>query len=313
MRTLQRWLQKNEDGRKNAVRPAPSNKLTEQEKADILKICNSDENSNLPPSQIVPKLADNGEYLASESSFYRVLHENNQQHHRGRAKSPQKRTEPTTHIATAPNQVWSWDITYCPTFTRGKYYYLYMFEDIFSRKIVGWEVHENECGGLASEQIEKAVLSERCLLSPLILHSDNGSPMKSSTLIAKLDELGVTPSRGRPRVSNDNPYSEALFKTLKYRPDWPADGFEDLNAARKWVEEFVNWYNNHHLHSEIRFVSPAQRHANQDASILAKRHEVYEAAKKRNPNRWSGKTRNWSRVEIVTLNPSSSKTKKEAA
>lgn len=164
---------------------------------------------------------------------------------------------------------------YCPTFTRGKYYYLYMFEDIFSRKIVGWEVHEYECGGLAAEQIEKAVLSEKCLLSPLILHSDNGSPMKSSTLIAKLDELGVTPSRGRPRVSNDNPYSESLFKTLKYRPDWPADGFEDLNAARKWVEEFVNWYNNHHLHSEIRFISPAQRHANQDASILAKRPRMH--------------------------------------
>jgi len=260
IRTLQRWGQTNEDGRKSAVRPIPANKLTEQEKADILRVCNSTENANLPPSQIVPKLADNGEYLASEASFYRVLHENNQQHHRGRAKSPQKHAEPTTHTATEPNQV-----------------------------------------------------SERCLFSPLVLHSDNGSPMKSSTLIAKLDELGVTPSRGRPRVSNDNPYSEALFKTLKYRPDWPADGFEDLNAARKWVGEFVDWYNNYHLHSEIRFVSPAQRHKNQDASILAKRHKVYEAAKKRNPNRWSGKTRNWSRIETVTLNPSSGSIKKEVA
>jgi putative transposase len=134
-------------------------------------------------------------------------------------------------------------------------------------------------------------------------HSDNGAPMKSSTLLAKMYELGITPSRGRPSVSNDNPYSESLFRTLKYCPQWPAKGFATLEAARVWVCGFVRWYNHEHRHSRIRFVTPAQRHQGKDGDILARRHEIYEAAKAARPDRWSGKTRNWTPVGAVMLNP----------
>ena len=135
---------------------------------------------------------------------------------------------------------------------RGKYYYLYLIEDIYSRKTVGWEVHENEDGAKAAVLLQRSVISEQCLREPLVLHSDNGTPMKLATLLSKMYELGITPSRGRPRVSNDNPYSEALFRTLKYCPQWPTKGFGTLDAARCWVRDFIRWYNHEHRHSRIR-------------------------------------------------------------
>lgn len=127
--------------------------------------------------------------------------------------------------------------------------------------------------------------------------------MKSLTLLTKMYDLGITPSRGRPRVSNDNPYSESLFRTLKYCPQWPAEGFATLDDARVWVREFIKWYNHHHCHSRIRFVTPAQRHRGEDKMILKKRHEVYEQARQKRPERWSGNTRNWEPVGAVNLNP----------
>lgn len=305
-KTYRRWLVGNEvlaDQRPQVKKNPPQHKLTDEEKAMILQICNEPEYASLPPSQIVPKLADKGVYIASESSYYRVLHEHGQLHHRGRTKQPSKVKQPTTHIATSANQLWSWDISYCPTLTRGLFYYLYMVEDIFSRKIVGWEVHEQESGDLAAELMQRTVISERCFKQPLVLHSDNGAPMKSSTLLAKLYELGITPSRGRPRVSNDNPFSESLFKTMKYTAKWPAKGFANLTESRKWVQAFVHWYNEQHCHSGIKFVTPGQRHSNLDQSLLASRTEVYEQAKQRNPKRWSRNVRNWEYIDEVTLNP----------
>ena len=127
--------------------------------------------------------------------------------------------------------------------------------------------------------------------------------MKSSTLLAKMYELGITSSRGRPRVSNDNPYSESLFRTLKYCPQWPATGFATLQAAREWVARFIEWYNHEHRHSRIRFVTPAQRHCGNDNAILAARHAVYETAKTNRPERWSRATRNWQPINAVMLNP----------
>ena len=186
----------------------------------------------MPPSQIVPRLADQGRYLASESSFYRILRAADQQHRRGRSQPPRHVPAPTSHTATGPNQVWSWDITYLPSLVRGQYYYLYLIEDIYSRKGVGWEVHEQECGEQAAALLQRSVIREQCWKQPLVLHSDNGAPMKSVTLLTKMYDLGITPSRGRPRVSNDNPYSESLFRTLKYCPLWPSDGFASLEAAR---------------------------------------------------------------------------------
>ena len=224
-------------------------------------------------------------------------------HHRGKAKAKQERRAVTTHIEEAANEVWSWDISYLPSQVRGRFFYLYLIMDIFSRKIVGWEVHPHEGGGEAATLIQRAVIAESCFRKPLVLHSDNGSPMKSQTMQTKLYDLGIIQSHSRPRVSNDNPYSESLFRTLKYCPQWPSQGFESVMTAREWVSKFTHWYNEEHRHSRIRFVTPMQRHQGEDASILAKREEVYAHAKEKHPNRWSGQTRNWKAVGRVTLNP----------
>jgi transposase InsO family protein len=183
------------------------------------------------------------------------------------------------------------------------FFYLYMIEDVFSRKIVGWEVYDRESSSYAATFVHKAVLAEGCILNPLVLHSDNGSPQKGFTLNAKLQSLGIMPSFSRPHVSNDNPYSEALFRTCKYRPDYPHHGFESIEDARSWMRQFVYWYNEIHRHSEIRFVTPSQRHQGHDLQILQSRREVYEKAKARNGNRWSGTTRNWDYIDHVWLNP----------
>jgi len=306
LRTYRRWVRDgniSEDRRADAQRPTPANKLTAQERTQILEICNQPEYESLPPSQIVPRLADKGKYLASESSFYRILKEADQLHHRGKAKAKQKQRPPTTHIAKAANEVWSWDISYLPSVVKGQFFYLYLIMDIFSRKIVGWEVHDQEGGEEAAALMQRTVLAERCFRKPLVLHSDNGSPMKSQTMQAKLYDLGVIPSHSRPRVSNDNPYSESLFRTLKYCPQWPSERFESLSAARKWVSEFACWYNEEHRHSRIRFVTPMQRHQGEDSEILARRDEVYAQAKEKHPSRWSGSARNWTPIGSVALNP----------
>lgn len=279
------------------------NKLSEKERQAILDACNEPENASLPPSQLVPILLDQGIYLGSESSFYRTLNDNNQLNHRGRSKAPTKVAKPTSHIASGPNEVWSWDITYCASIVKGQFYYLYLFEDIYSRKVVGYEVHETECGERAAELVQRCMLKEQCFNKPPVLHSDNGAPMKALTMKAKLEELGVLSSYSRPRVSNDNPYSEALFRTLKYRPEWPSSGFTSLNETRDWVENFVRWYNDKHRHSKINFVTPTQRHDGQDGMLLAKRKVVLNAAKTAHPIRWSGDVRNCDPAGPVSLNP----------
>jgi len=308
VRTYRRWYKNGEiqlDQRPLVVRSAPANKLSDEECQTIVATSNRAEFSSLPPSQIVPTLLDQGIYLASESSFYRIFKAMDLQHHRGRSQAPKKRAKPTSFAASGPNQVWSWDITYLPSRVVGQFYYLYLFEDIFSRKIVGYEVHERECGELASKLVQRCMLLEQCFntATPLVLHSDNGAPMKALTMKAKLEELGVMSSYSRPRVSNDNPYSEALFRTLKYRAEWPSSGFSSLSDARDWVQTFVNWYNNEHKHSKINFVTPAERHSGKEEAILADRKLVLEAAKQKNPKRWSGSVRNCEAVGVVMLNP----------
>lgn len=306
LRTYRRWVRGGKikgDNRPGADRPVPANKLSPEEEQAILDHCNQKEYASLPPSQIVPDLLDSGIYLASESSFYRVLHRHGQLHHRGRSQAPKHQAAPTTHVATKANEVWSWDITYCPSRVKGQYFYLYMFLDPFSRKIVGYDVYERECGELAAAMIQRCQLREQCLHEPLVLHSDNGAPMKAVTMKAKLEELGITPSHSRPRVSNDNPFSEALFRTLKYRPNWPSSGFKDVSEARDWADHFVHWYNHKHKHSKLNFVTPAERHEGKDQEILASRKLVLEAAKRVNPNRWSGEVRNCAPVGPTTLNP----------
>ena len=303
-RTLQCWQR---DALRADQRPArvqtPANRLSEPERQAVLAVANSDEFGHLAPSQIVPRLADRGEYIASESTFYRVLRAAKQLGHRSAQRPGQPRGKPRALSATAPNELFSWDITYLPTLVMGRYFYLYLFLDIFSRKVVGWQVYETESSALASEVMRDICLRERIAPGQVVLHSDNGSPMKGATMLATLQALGVAPSLSRPSVSNDNPYSESLFKTLKYRPDYPARAFDTVLAARQWVGTFVNWYNLEHRHSAIRFVTPHERHAGQDGALLAKRADIYEAAKAANPQRWSGATRNWQPVREVHLNP----------
>lgn len=311
VRSIQRWVKKPEDQRKNR-RFIPANKLNEKERQEILRVSNTLEFKDLPPSQIVPALADRGVYIASESSFYRVLKEKKQLAHRGKAKA-RTHKKPVSYLATGPNQVWSWDITYLPTSVKGAFYYLYMITDIYSRKIVGWEIHESQSDELSSELIRKACLSEKISHDELVLHSDNGSPMKGATMLATLQNLGVVPSFSRPSVSNDNPYSEALFKTLKYTPAYPSDPFKSIVAARMWVHGFVKWYNETHKHSGIKFVSPSERHHGKDSAILANRDVVYKNARKKIPARWSGKTRNWGEIKEVSLNPGKKKQIYEAS
>lgn len=216
--------------------------------------------------------------------------------------------EPSYHratplVATGPNQVWSWDITYCRSVVRGMFYYLYLILHIWSRMIVGWAVHEREDNELAARLIRATVRRENVEEDRLILHSDNGGPMKGATMLATLQSLGVVPSFSRPSVSNDNPYSESTFSTMKTSPAYPVRPFKTLEDAEDWVAEFVYWYNYEHLHSGIRFVSPADRHYGDDREILAARQEVYERARQENPSRWSRKTRDWSPITKVHLNP----------
>ena len=292
-----------EDKRPTAERPEPSNKLTVEEYKSVLNVLTLPRYADLPPSQVVPALADKGIYIASESTMYRILRIEKMQNHRGYSKPSQKRKYPQTHVAEAPNQVWTWDITWLPTMVVGMYYKLYMIVDIFSRKIVGWEVWTEETGELASDLVEKAIMNEKIRGNPLVLHSDNGSPMKSFTLKAKLESLGVMSSFSWPRVSNDNPYSESLFRTFKYRPGYPQDGFVDIYKAREWVLEFVDWYNNKHYHSGLNFVTPSSRHCGQAKEIMANRKKVYMAAKMLHPLRFKRGIKNFDLPEYVSLNP----------
>ena len=194
-----------------------------------------------------------------------------------------------------------------PTGVRGLYFYLYLFVDLFSRQTVGWQVYDRESAELASGLLQ--AICERQGITPnqLTVHSDNGSPMKGEAMLATLQRLGVAASRSRPAVSNDNPYSEALFRTLKYRPQMPVKPFNGLLQARRWVTDLVHWYNHEHRHSAISFVTPAQRHMQVDQAFLDDRVKVYAAARRANPNRWSGAIRNWIRITQVHLNPQTEK------
>jgi len=304
LRTLQRW-ESNEGGGDQRCGPlkGPENALSEAERALVVAVATSPMYRDLPPSQIVPILADAGVYMASESSFYRILREEKLLAHRGRARAATY-SRPSEQVATGPNQVWSWDISYLKSPVKGKFYYLYVVVDVWSRKIIGWAVHETESDQLAAALIREAALREGVDAEQLVLHSDNGAPMKGATMLATLQWLGIVPSFSRPRVYDDNPYSEALFRTVKYRPGYPSRPFESLDVAREWVKDFVGWYNDEHRHSAIRFVTPSQRHCGTEQAVLDHRKEVYRSVREQKPSRWSSEVRNWDPIKIVVLNPS---------
>lgn len=302
-RSVQRWRRADvgDDGRAGP-RTRPANALTSAERAKVLEVVNSPEYRDLPPKQIVPRLADEGRYVASESTIYRILRAEGQDAHRGRTK-PRTVRGVDEHLATAANQVWSWDITYLPSSVRGRFFYLYLVEDVWSRRIVGFEVHEEESMELSAALVLTTCTAQGVDPRGLVLHSDNGGPMRGSTMLATLHHLGIVPSFSRPSVSDDNPFIESLFRTLKYRPQYPYRPFETLEQARAWVAEFATWYNTEHRHSGIRFVTPNERHDGREKDILAQRVRVYERARRKHPNRWSRGTRNWTPAPAVFLNP----------
>ena len=318
LRTLKRWRKAfggdgdGEDRRKGSPRDV-AHRLSEEERQRILLTCNQPEYASLPPGQIVPALADQGLFIGSESSFYRILHQAGQCHRRGRARLPQEPRSVPRLMADRPNAVWSWDITYLPTTVRGVWLYLYLVIDVWSRKVVAWDVAEVESAAIAADLVQRACLKERYRRprgvganqphqQPLILHADNGNAMRAATLESRLEELGVLRSFSRPRVSNDNPFSEALFRTVKYRPDYPNRPFASNEEACEWVRTFVDWYNHQHRHSGIKFVTPHQRHSGTATAICQQRADVYEKARQAQPRRWSRSTRCWRQPEEVWIN-----------
>jgi putative transposase len=305
--TITRWRARSGagDGRRGPKTKA-KNALSDAERAEVVEFMNTPEHSSMSPSTLVPMLSTLGIYVASESTFYRIAREEKLLNSRGRAR-PRSYRRPREVRATGPNQVWAWDITFLPTKVRGRFLKLYIVLDVWSRMIVGAEVHEIEDASLAAALIESCCIAQRISADQLILHSDNGSAMKGNTMLAKLQQFGVMPSFSRPSVSDDNAFAESVMRTIKYNPAYPDRPFADLAEARAWVATFVAWYNNEHLHSGIQFVTPAQRHLGLDVEILAHRHRVYTAARARHPERWTGPTRNWVHPSVVVLNPAPEK------
>jgi putative transposase len=303
-RSIDRW-RKRPDGDDRRVGPhhVPRNALSDGERARVVEVMTSAKYAGVSPKQLVPELADDGLYLASESTLYRLR----QQFGLAKRRHGGARTHVTRgsrmHRATGPNQVWSWDITYLPTTVRGRFLYLYLVMDVWSRRIVGWTVAQSENADTAGELVQRICQEGGIEAKGLVLHSDNGAPMRGATMIATLQWLGIVPSFSRPHVSNDNPYSEALFRTLKHTPAYPRLPFACVEAARSWVARFVDWYNREHRHSGIRYVTPDERHHGREAGVLSARRKLYEDARRRKPERWARGIRNWTPLGVVLLNP----------
>lgn len=313
VRTLQRWIKNpdREDARKNN-RFAANNALSKIEQSAALTVVCSPEYRDKSPNQIVPILAEKGLYIGSESTLYRLLRSAGLLTHRSKAKAP-VRERPEAMNATGPNQVWTWDISYLLSHVRGKYFYLYLILDIWDRSIVGWSVEEEESGSRAAELLRKTCIRQGVKAGELIVHQDNGAPMISFEFLAALSHWGRA-SYSRPGVSDDNPFSESQFKTLKYRPDFP-ERFATIDAATAWIETYVEWYSNEHRHSGIGYVTPQQRRNGTDIAILETRRTTYADARTAHPERWSRNIRRWNRTETVFLNArqSNKDRRKEAA
>lgn len=299
--TFYRWkkgdgIDKRRGAPKRAVR-----KLTEEERQKIIDVACEERFKDATPYKIVAILLDEGIYLASASTFYRILREEGLIHHRGNSRPGHKHARPEELKATGPNQVWSWDITWLPTTVRGLFLFAYMIIDVWSRKIMGWEIHTRESSEIAEEMFRR--LARDNDLQTVRLHSDNGHPMKGSMLLVTLHLLGVLPSFSRPRVSNDNPFIESFFKTVKFTPGYPGR-FREIQHAREWMADFIDWYNTDHRHSGIGYITPDQRHSGQVKKIMRFRNKVMAEARAEHPERFSSEPVLWQEHPVVYLNPS---------
>lgn len=266
------------------ARPAPPRALSPAEKAQVRDLLNSERFQDLAPREVYAELLDEERYLCSISTMYRILAE----HTEVRERRNQLR-HPAYHkpelLATGPNQVWSWDITKLRSPSKGVYYYLYVIIDIYSRYIVGWMIAEVESAELAEQLIAETCAKQDVPRAQLTLHADNGGPMIAKSVAILLADLGVAKSHSRPHVSNDNPYSEAQFKTLKYRPDYP-ERFGSLADARSWGRTFFDWYNHQHHHTGLGLLTPADVHAGRGETVRQQRQVVLQQAFQAHPERF---------------------------
>jgi putative transposase len=269
-------------------RPRPPLALTKQEKKMVIDTLHSNQFFDLAPYQVHAQLLDEGRYLCSVRTMYRFLHNvhGDIKERRRHVKRPHF-VKPEL-LATSPNQVWSWDITKLKGPAKWTYFYLYVILDIFSRYVVGWMIASREHGTLARNLIEDTCMKQKIEPEQLIIHSDRGPSMKSKTVALLLSDLGVTKSFNRPNVSNDNPFSEAQFKTLKYNQRFPGR-FGSIQDARSFCQHFFNWYNKEHRHSGIGMVTPEQLHYGQAQEVYEKRCQVLLDAYEKNPNRFKNR------------------------
>lgn len=297
-RRLRRWRLSDGDGRTGGYR-ATDQALTEAEKDLIVEAMGAEDLCNLPPKQAFHRLMDRGVYLCSYTTFLRVLKERKlvqskrKQTRTGRGKRPEL-------VATAPNQVWCWDISWLESPVIGKYFFLYMIIDMYSRKVVGWGVAAQESGALARKIFARALEAEGVCANQLIVHADNGKPMRSRTLLSLFELLAVTASFGRPHTSNDNAYAESLFATFKGRVAYP-EHFCSLASAREYCAAFFQWYNTEHLHSGLDYVTPIQVHSGAHREVFAQRNAQRKEHRRLHPQRYGGRAKVYAVEETVRL------------
>lgn len=283
-------------------RPKPDRALSEEEQQAVIDALNTEEFADLAPPQVYAKLLDRGIYLASLRSIYRILERHDQVRERRDVRRHPRYSKPQL-VATGPNQVWSWDITKLLGPQKWVYYHLYVLLDIFSRLVVGWLLAERESAELATRLIGESYAKQGIAPGEVTLHADRGTAMMAKTMAQKLADLGISESHSRPRVSNDNPFSESQFKTLKYRPEFP-DRFDSYRHAESVSRELFDWYNNGHQHSALAFLTPADVHYGRAANILAERQLVLDAAYAKTPERFvKGKPRVATLPDAIYINP----------
>jgi putative transposase len=265
-------------------RPRPARSLSPPEREEVLQVLRSERFVDSSPAQVWATLLDEGRYLCSERTMYRLLAEHQEVRERRDQLTHPAYTKPEL-LAERPNQVWSWDITKLLGPQKWTYYYLYVIMDVFSRYVVGWTVQLKESAEIAEQLIAQAIAQQQITRGQLTLHADRGSSMRSKPVAFLLADLGVTKTHSRPYTSTDNPYSEAQFKTMKYRPGFP-ERFGSIEVAKSFCRPFFDWYNHTHRHSGIGLMTPAAVHYGRAGALHDERARVLAAAFSANPERF---------------------------
>lgn len=260
--------------------------LSDQEREQVRDCLNSPRFQDKSPRQVYATLLDEGRYLCHWRTMYRILQMYGEVKERRQQSRHPVRIKPEL-VATQPKQIWSWDITWLPTEVKGRFFYLYVILDIYSRYVVGWMIETKESGELAKQFIAQTCVQQRVERDQLTLHADRGAPMRSQGVAALLQDLGIKKSHSRPRTSDDNPFSESQFKTMKYRPDYPGK-FEAIEAAKVWARRFFQWYNEEHYHSGLSLLTPQMVHEGQSEQVCAQRQLVLNDAFAQHPGRFKG-------------------------